>query len=414
MGLSRYDLKQQIHSLFPTPYSLLEKNMKRVILIFLTLFAVSGLSAQMTVSGIFDSSVSFRAGAGSAPGFSCGIEEYANVRFQARLNDRAAFFSAVNLLAAAGDYALAAIAVNPGGFVVGENYIAGIELERLYFRLSGEYTDFDGGLLRIPFGYSQVWGSSDFLNPKNPLKPDARPRAVLGSSLSWYPADEIKILGFGAAGRNPFANEGQGGYIGISGDKHWDKASVQALYSFETPVRRTTVYSSKYGIHRAGLSVKLDLEAGFLIDVLYSYNHEAGTKEDGLSFSAGADYSFLDGKLIVLAEYLCNGKTSSTALGYGGSFTNNHYLYSALTWRITDYTNATAALISCFDDVSFTPIITVNHELFQGVTLIITAAAPMDRDLFSGDGNRGELGPIPPSSASGRYFDISAKLRLRF
>jgi hypothetical protein len=407
---------------------------KKLLVCVLALLAVGGLAAQITVSGILDSSVSLQAGAGdtsASPDFSFGLEEYANLRFQSRIRDRAVVYGAVNFIAAAGDYAAnaaqmasltAAVGVpgiNPTAFIAGENYIAAIELERLYFRLNGEFLDFDGGLLRLPFGYGQVWGSSDFLNPKNPLKPDARPRAVLGAGLSWYPADELKLLAFGAAGRNPFSREGKGGLLGISMDRHWDRASVQALYSFET-----SNDGSEYGIHRFGTSVKLDMIVGLVVDALYAYNHEAGTELDGLSFSLGADYSFFDGNMIVLAEYLYNGETSSTALGYGGSFSNNHYLYTGLTWRFNDFTNMSAAFISAFDDVSFTPVISLNHDLFQGATLTVTAQIPMDRDLFSGDGNRGELGPLPPDELQpllhvtgerlGRYFNCSARLRLRF
>ncbi|MDR3019371.1 MAG: hypothetical protein LBU66_00530, partial [Treponema sp.] len=172
--------------------------------------------------------------------------------------------------------------------------------------------------------------------------------------------------------------------------------------------------SSKYGIHRAGLSVKADIELGFVMDVLYTYNHEAGTKHEGLSFSAGLDYSFIDGNLIVLAEYLYSGKSSSTSINGGGSFSNEHYLYSGFTWRFNDFTNMTIALICGFDDLSFTPFITVSHELFQGATLTVAAQFPMDGDYFNSDGNRGELGPIPPESNMGRYFDLTTKLRLRF
>ena len=376
--------------------------MKKTLLtgIFL-LFAIGGLTAQMTVSGILDSSVALRAGAGDAPAFSYGVEEYANLRIQAKIRDRAAVYSAVNFIAAAGDYAapMAAMGFNP----IGENYIAGFELERLYFRLNGEAVSFDGGLLRLPFGYGQVWGSSDFLNPKNPLKPDARPRAVLGAGLSWYPVDSLKLLGFGAAPRDPFSQSGEGGLFGVSLDQHWDKASVQALYSFESS-----------GIHRAGLSVKADVEVGLVMDALYTYNHEAETEIDGLSFSIGADYSFFDGDLIVLVEYLYSGETSSTALGYGGSFSNNNYLYTGATWRFNDFTNMGVALISGFDDISFTPVITLNHDLFQGAALIVSAQIPLDRDLFSADGRHGELGPLPPPYNIGRYFDCSVKLRLRF
>jgi len=391
---------------------------KNIIAGILALFAISDLSAQITVSGIFDSSVSLQAGAGDAPAFSFGLEEFANIRFQARIKDKAAFYGAVNLLAASGDYAYNAALMasaadgSPFGatsYVAGDNYIAAIELERLYFRLNGEYVDFEGGLMRLPFGYGQVWGPSDFLNPKNPLKPDARLRGILGASVSWYPVDELKLLAFYASPRGALSREGKGTLAGLSLDKHWEKASLQALYSFQTPDD-----SSQHGIHRAGLSLKVDIEASFVLEALYAYNHEAGTKLDGLSLSAGVDYSFFDGNLIVLAEYLYSGETSSTALKYGGGFSNRHYLYTGLTWRITDLTSIAAALISCFDDVSFTPLVTFSHELFQGAALTVTAQIPMDRDLFHGDGNRGELGPLRPGANMGSYFNCTARLRLRF
>jgi hypothetical protein len=333
----------------------------------------------------------------------------------------------MNLIAAAGSAAKsvaqtaggAAIYALPGlsasAFTAGESYVAGFELERLYFRLNGEYLDFDGGLLRLPFGYGQIWGPSDFLNPKNPLFPDARPRAVLGAGLSLYPIDSLKLLAFGASPRNPFAEDGKGGLMGVSMDNHWDRASLQALYAFETPRD-----GSEWGIHRMGMSIKADVELGFLADLLYTYNHEAETGVNGLSFSAGVDYSFFEGKLIALAEYLYSGEQSSTALGYGGSLSNRNYLYTGLTLIISDYTNAGLALISGFNDVSFTPIISADHELFQGCNLSFSGQIPMDRYLFS-NGERGELGPLPPmldllppGQRAGSYFNFNAKLRLRF
>ena len=387
------------------------------ICLFAFITGLAPLAAQgLTFSGLLDSTVSLKAGAGDAPDFSYGVEEYANLRMQAKVKDKAVFYGAVNLIAAAGDAAanaaiLAAYqnaggtGLSPSAFTSGENYIAGFELERLYFRLNGEYLDFDGGLLRLPFGYGQVWGPSDFLNPKNPLYPDARPRAVLGGGLSWYPVDSLKLLGFGAAPRDPFEQSGAGGLAGLSMDKHWDAASLQALYAFESPRD-----FSKYGIHRFGMSVKADVEVGLLADMLYTYNHEAETRHEGLSFSAGVDYSFFEGKLIALAEYLYSGEQSSTALGYGGSLSNRHYLYTGLTFLINDYTQTGLALISGIDDVSFTPILSADHELFQGCNLILSSQIPLDRDLFADNGEQGELGPHSQRS----YFNFNAKIRLRF
>jgi len=397
---------------------------KNIFVITFILFTLGNVYAQITFSGALDSTVSMNAGAGDAPALSAGIEEFANLRFQARLQNKATVFGAVNLLAAAGDNAANAALIassipdfpfNFSAYIFGENYIAAIELERLYFRLRGEYTDFSGGLMRLPFGYGQVWAPTDFLNPRNPLKPDARLRGILGASFSWFPTDEMKLLFFYSAPRyNAFTSrEGNGSNIGLSFDKHWKKASIQALYNYETP-RGNPPINSRYGIHRFGFSLKADIEIGLYIDTLYSYNHQEKTKHEGLSFSAGADYSFLDGNLILMAEYLYNGDTSSTALGYGGNFSNNHYLYTGLTYRFNDYTNMNAVLISCFDDVSFSAIISVNHDLFQGAALTISAQIPFDRDLFNRDGNRGELGPIRPDSNIGSYFNCTARLRLRF
>jgi len=396
--------------------------MKKIILTaFIALLAFNVLCAQITFSGVFDSAVSMGIGAGSSPDFSFGIEEYANIRFNSRLREGAVINGAVNLFAVTGSYAqriaeIAAFGVMSPlpftAYTAGENYAAAIELERLHFRLRTEYVDFDGGLMRIPFGYGQVFRSSDFLNPVNPLKPDARSRAVLGASATWYPVDDFKLYGFFAAPRNVFTDSGEGSMFGLSADYHFSAVSLQALYSYETPSE-----DSNKGVHRAGFSLKADIEVGLHLDALYTYDHEARTNYNGLSLSAGLDYSFFGGDLIILAEYLYNGDKSSTAFDSKKNlmgFYNNHYLYTGFTYMFIDFTNMNFTLMTCFDDVSFTSLITVNHDIFQGVTLTVSAQIPLDRDLFSGDGSRGEFGPIRPGSSAGSYFNCNARLRIRF
>jgi len=388
--------------------------MKLLMLFLLILFTIAGIlsTQEITVSGLLDSTVSMRAGVEDSPAFSYGVEEYASVRMQAKLREFATVFCDINLIVSAGDpayiSAMTSGLTTDGGFVahgIGQSYFAAIELERLYFRINTDAIRLDGGLLRMPFGYGLVWRPTDFLNPVNPLLPDARLRGVLGAGLSWYVTDTLKLAGFGAAPHNAFSLSGEGGHAGMMFEQSWDKIDMQAIYFFETPQT-----GSNSGIHRAGLSLKADLELGFVIDALYSYNHEAGTGIDGLSLSGGFDYSLFNGNLIVLVEYLYNGSSSSTSRKAGGSFINEHYLYMGFTWRFDDLTNAGLALISGFSDISFTPIISFNRELFQGATLTFSAQIPLDRDLFSGDGNHGELGPL----LSRRYFDSGVKLRLRF
>jgi hypothetical protein len=74
----------------------------------------------------------------------------------------------------------------------------------------------------------------------------------------------------------------------------------------------------------------------------------------------------------------------------------------------------TLACLSAFSDISFAPILSVEHELVQGFTLSLSGRVPLDRDLLFGDGNRGELGPLPPEAAMGSRFVLAAKARVRF
>jgi hypothetical protein len=338
------------------------------------------------------------AGAGDAPDFSFGAEAYANLRLQAKVRDQAAFYGALNASAAAGSMA------RPGA--AEENYTGSLELERLYIRLNGDYADLDAGLMRLAFGYGQIFAPTDFLNPRNPLFPDARKRGVLAAAVSAYPGDMLKLLAFAAAPKDPRNSGGGGALSGVSADQHWQRASVQALYVFEAPQT-----ASPYGLHRFGLSFKAELGLGFVGDALYAYNYDSPSDMDALSAAAGADYSFFDGKLYVLAEYLYNGAESETAAGEENptGFSHAQYLYGMLLYRFSDYTNASLSCMAGLEDYSFLPALGFEHELFQGMTLELSARLPLDRAVFDA-GAPGEFGP----ECLRERFDITAKARLRF
>jgi hypothetical protein len=263
------------------------------------------------------------------------------------------------------------------------------------------------GLMRLGFGYGQLFSPSDFLNPRNPLFPDARPRAILGAALSAYPEDTVKLLTFTATPRNPFSADGKGFLWGISGDKHWDWASIQILYGFESPRE-----GSDFGVHHTGFSLKADMAVGFTVDLLYRYNHETRDGPEGLALSAGIDYSFFDGNFSVLAEYLYSGAASSTAKNdeNQSGFLNRHYLCGAFLYRFTDYTQLNLTVLCGLDDVSFSPALSLDHDLFQGITLSLTGRIPLDRDAFTGNGRHGELGP----QMTGAAGIVTAKIRVRF
>jgi hypothetical protein len=301
--------------------------------------------------------------------------------------------------------------------IYGQNYAAALELERLYFRINGEYIDTEAGLLRMNFGYSYVWGSMDFLNPRNPLAENARPRGLLGINASFYSNDSLKLMAFVAAPQDVLQSGGGGIIPGLSLEQHWDRASLQALYAYETPWSSETnpFAGSKWGLHRFGLSLKADIELGFVADAIYTFNPNKFDGIEGLSAGAGFDYSFLDGDLYVLFEYLFNGSSSVTAAGYGGFLTNHHYLSGTVQYRLNDFSSLALSTLFCFNDLSFMPSLSFNYEIFQGFALNLSVSVPLDQHSLSG-GKRGEFGPVHPAKTdnTGNRVIVNAGARLRF
>ncbi|MDR1398678.1 MAG: hypothetical protein LBJ41_01970 [Treponema sp.] len=386
---------------------------------FALLWCLTPLVAQdVQVSGLFDSSVSLAAGAGKAEAFAYGIEEYTNLRIRTDIGDYARFYGAFNLIAAAGSSlntaaamsALNAATASPLGsspYIAGDNYAAAMELERLYFQANSNAVDVVAGLMPLRFGYGQVFGPSDFLNPRNVLFPDARPRGIIGASAAFYPAT-AKVLAFAAAPKslmnaNAINSAGKGFRFGLSADNDWNWGSIQALYVFETPQS-----IAPDGRHQIGLSLKADVELGLVIDALYTYNHAANTAAiTGLSASAGFDYSFLNGSLYVLTEYLYNGASSITARSAtnpAGLFAKRHYAYALCQYMFSDYTNASLSCIAGIEDASFMSVVSLYHEVFQGMSLTVSSQFPLAID------EDGEFAP----QTMGQHFSFTTKVRLRF
>jgi hypothetical protein len=151
------------------------------------------------------------------------------------------------------------------------------------------------------------------------------------------------------------------------------------------------------GRHRFGLSLKADLELGFVLDALYTLDPVDIEGIEGLSAGGGFDYSFLDGKLYLLTEYLFNGPFSANLAG----FSNIHYLYGSLAYRFNDYASLSLSDILCLDDPSHSPMLAAEYELFQGFTLSLSGRLPL---------GGGELGPEQSHSR----FILNTKARLRF
>jgi hypothetical protein len=374
----------------------------------LVLSAASASAAPLTASGVFDSTV--KLGADADGGFMYGLEEYANMRIRGKIGDTAVFYGAFNCIASSGMLASALTAA--GGTSVSDlsrNYAAAIELERLYFHIANERTGIDAGLMRLAFGYGSVFSPSDFFNPKNPLYPDARPRAILGGVFSFYTDDDSNARTFAAAPSNPFSTGGGEFRMGFSGERHFRNVSVQGLYTFESPSD-----GSAEGVHYLGASAKGDAFVGLWMDMMCGFNPAShqGERWRELSASAGFDYSLADAHLYFLCEYLFNGSYSVTAASAEnpGGYRNSHYLYGMSRYNVSDFTSVSLAVIFAVDDASFTPIAAFSSELFQGMRITITAQSPLDRAAFISGSDDGELGPV----RSGAAFLFTVKAELRF
>ena len=390
--------------------------MKRFFVLpaFLFFASVSSALFAQELSAVLDSTVNYTAGAGEAKSHSFGFEQFANLRLRMG-GEKASFISAFNAVVVSGNFA----ANRTGALAEGANYAAALEIERLYFRINGNLFDTEAGFQRMAFGYSQVWRSSDFLNPQNPLSYNARPKGVMGTTFSFYPiySMELKLFAaapdipFAALATNPLAVEaGNGDFLaGVSLDQHWNRASLQGLYAYETPPA-----NSEPGRHRFALSLKADLELGFAADLFYTLNPAKTSSIDGLSASAGFDYSFLDGDLYLLFEYLFNGSVSATARNFGGIWINRHFLYGTVLYRFNSHSSLSLSSAFCFDDLSLQPSARFDYDVFQGFSINVSISVPLDQKTFNG-GRAGELGPIPPGQSNrGAWAVVNAGARLRF
>jgi len=367
-----------------------------------------------------------------------GFEQFGNIRLEAPLRDRGTVFLALNVQAASGTR-VSSLQQGSPALTMGKGYASAVELERLYYRLESESADWEAGLLRIPFGFGQAWRPTDFLNPPNPLTPDARPRGVLGTVYTFYPSDLSLFRFFASAGEDPTRVNGAGGVGGILAELHEPAFSVQGWYSLQAPSR-----GKERPDHRFGFSCKWDGEVAFVLDALYTLEGDAiatGNWYDrnwnplrGLQATAGIDGSW--GDFVALLQYLYNGpgvldSGDSLANLYdtsGGDWRSlppasravrvdvpvkelnrKNYLYGSLLYRLNDYTNLTLNGTVNLDDGSWVPAVSISHEPFQGFTLQATLRVFLDPDLW-GTGPAGELGPLH----TGRRGDFVVKVQVRF
>ncbi len=347
-------------------------------------------------------------------GFSWYAEQFANIRMNFDVGEKVRVYTALNAKAVSGKE---------------EKLDTQSEIERLYFSFREEKYDISAGFMRMAFGYGQAFKPSDFLNPPNPLYPDARQKGALGAIASYYPTDTAKIQIFGADRTDPY--ERYEGFTrplaGAAAERHTTRLSAQILYA----IQRSEQRSSHLPVNYCGASLKFDAVAGFALDTLYTYDGKDAPSAEGLQFAFGADYSMLKGDLYFLGQYFYNGdgvldSDEDLADLYGSDewnslpvderiplkgfadFYRKHYLYFLTSYSFSDYTRLNASALAAVEDLSFLPELEMEHEPFQGMTLSLGLRLPMDPQRFGGS-QRGELGA--DHSAYSISFLGSARLK---
>lgn len=394
-----------------------------VAAICLALFTAALAAQDVRFSGVSESTI--EGSFGGDAGASGILEEYANIRLEAPVGEVGKFFASMNALAAGGtDIPLD----------------SGCELERLYLSLRGGSIDLSVGLMRIPFGYGSAFRPTDILNPVNPLYPDARLTGVLGGIISWYPADETIFALFVAdrASTDIILDEQSTGLpiredarplAGLSFEHHASRFSVQALYAAREPEAGQDAIES-----RCGLSMKIEAGVGLSFDALFFHDGQSSPalagRDSWLKAAGGIDYSFLDGKLLLLAQYLYNGAGALSADDtledlYGDSdwrandsripltgfadYYRRQYAYGSALWQKDDFTRFQAAVLVSLDDGSLVPILEAEHEPVQGLVVTLSGRLFLDRRSFGGS-EYGELG----IAQSGKAGQLSLRAAIRF
>lgn len=390
-----------------------------ILLFFIPLSPVLGQTG-FVISGVAETTLGILLDTDES--WSVAAEQFANLRLTAPIGENGSFYSAFNVLAAS----------SPETGIITEG-----ELERLYAALQFDTVDFNLGLMRVPFGYGMGIRPTDIINPRNPLFPDARLRGVMATVLTWYPREELQVQGF-AVQRSTDYFEGQRisfdgeSLFGLSLDHHNSILSIQGLALTTVPGKNPDNYRLQLG-----LSLKFDVAVGVTFDTLITTDgrteFDEGRENAALAAALGCDYSFLDGRIFLLAQYYYtsagplsqsdsvsdflngeeiaeNGESSIQFIQSSGTtFLRRHYGFLTLLYNHSDYARLQISMLASLTDASIFP--TIRHEIepVQAVTVVSQLVIPFDTTLFGGT-DAGEFGP----DVAGLHAAASFSVKYRF
>lgn len=197
------------------------------------------------------------------------------------------------------------------------------EVERLYLTTYFSAFDLIIGKQQISWGTGRAWSPSDIFNPPNPLDPDGRRQGV-AAVLTRIPHGPLSFSSFV-----------------IAEDKDSDKLSWGARYhGYVNGTDWSVFYANKNEKPIIGGDVATDLIG---LGVHSELTWEPEYADDGrLLWLAGVDYSWLDGKLIWLGEYLYDSASEAT----------RHSLFNQLSYAYSEFNNVSLNLLSNLVDGS--------------------------------------------------------------
>lgn len=205
------------------------------------------------------------------------------------------------------------------------------DVERLY--LSTYFPTFDliVGKQQISWGTGRAWSPSDIFNPPNPFDPDGRRQGVT--------AAVVRI----PHGPLSFSS------LVVADNKDSDKLSWGARYHGYVS---GTDWSVFYANKNAEPIIGGDIATDFLgLGVHSELTWEPEFNQDGrLLWLAGLDYSWLDGKLLWLGEYLYNSASKET----------KHSLFNQLSYAYSEFNSVSLNLLSNLVDNS--QVVTLQHH----------------------------------------------------
>lgn len=233
---------------------------------------------------------------------------------------------------------------------VGDEWHSNTEVERLYLRLFFPEFDVTLGKQQINWGTGRAWSPSDLFNPPVALDPDRRRNGV-NAALINVPHGPLSFTS-----------------VVVAENKSSDKASWGVRHhGYVSGTDWSVFYARRDDKPIWGGDIATDF-LGLGIHSELTWEPEYAFNEDGrVLWLLGADYSWADGKLIWMGEYLYDSTGASSKADYNPliqlvdpeAHLAKHSLFNQLTYAYDEFNSLSLNLLTNLVDQS--QAITLSH-----------------------------------------------------